>query len=151
MKNNILKRAISFISIYAFWDSSSTQIFISNPANLFTHSCQKICKQYLLSSWKTDLTATVILHNFTIFYRGKSSSKLNLIFIYFSSQSSWIIICWSKKNFDLCPHFLYFFSMSLFISLKTSVKCSHDNHVIETIVRTIFDFFAQFISILRWQ
>ena len=56
--------------------------------NLYRCSSKKTCRWYLLFLWKTALTTIVTLWTSIIFFRGKLSSEWNLIFIYFSSEST---------------------------------------------------------------
>lgn len=76
MTNNTLTWADSFIDIYAFWDIISIihqQLF---PTQLiYTNMHLKKC-MYSMSS------IIIILCNPSIFFKGKSSSELNLIFFF---------------------------------------------------------------------
>ena len=68
--------------------------------------------------WKKNVTTTIMPDNSSDFFRGKSSCKLNLIFLIII----WVIICWSNKIFNFLWMFLYFFSISLFSSVGTSFR-----------------------------
>ena len=53
--------------------------------SLYKNSSKETCGQYLLFSWKTALTAIMMLGISIVLFAGNSSSELDLIFIYFSS------------------------------------------------------------------
>ena len=88
--NRIWKPFVS--QIFFFYNSfcfSVVQLsFCVCVYNLYRCSSKKTCRWYLLFLWKTTLTTIVTLWTSIIFFKGKLSSEWNLIFIYFSSEST---------------------------------------------------------------
>ena len=73
---------------------------------------------------KTVLTTIVTLETSIVLFKGNFSSQLNLIFIYFLSYSSEILVIDPIKSLILLHSSSYFLIFSLLSLAGTSVKYS---------------------------
>ena len=85
MTNNTLVQTNGFVILLTSICSDTSILSYSNIYDLYIHLFKKTCRQYWLFSWKTDLTTVTMSWTSNVLFKGKWSSKVNLIFIYFSS------------------------------------------------------------------
>ena len=76
----------------------------------------------MLSSWKTVEKTIIMFWSYSVSFKGKSSSALNLIFIYFSLESSEWLVFYLIRSLILIYSFPYIFNVSLLSSVGTGIK-----------------------------
>ena len=82
----------------------------------------RCCKQYLLSSGKTDLTIIVKLWRLIFLFKGRLLSELSLIFMKYFLYSAGLSFTFSIRFLIPSHSPVYFVNTSLFLSVEAIIK-----------------------------